>query len=200
MSKKREAHNGHYGLRGHALSAWETFAQSVANIAPTASPTVVIPLVFALAGGGTWLAYSIALVGILFVSWNINQFAKRSASPGSFYAYVAEGLGPTAGVLVGWALLVAYIGTGSAVTGGFTNYLFVLLKPVIGGGEAPGAAFSVAFTFVAVALAWLVAYKDIKLSGSRSRGIEAEVARAISILDQPGVPSVWEPGELGLGW
>ena len=182
MSETTSAHNGHYGLKGHALSAWETFAQSVANIAPTASPTVVIPLVFALSGGGTWLAYLIALVGILFVSWNINQFARRSASPGSFYAYVAEGLGPTAGVLVGWALLVAYIGTGSAVTGGFTNYLFVLLKPVIGGGDAPGVGFSVGFTFVAVALAWLVAYKDIKLSARLMLGLESASVFLIAII------------------
>ncbi|MEI6034578.1 MAG: APC family permease [Verrucomicrobiae bacterium] len=182
MSKTASAHDGHYGLKGHALSAWETFAQSVANIAPTASPTVVIPLVFALAGGGTWLAYSIALVGILFVSWNINQFAKRSASPGSFYAYVAEGLGPTAGVLVGWSLLVAYIGTGAAVIGGFTNYLHVLLKPVLGGGEAPGVAFSVVFTFVAVGLSWLVAYKDIKLSARLMLGLEAASVLLIAII------------------
>lgn len=182
MSKTSNAQDGHYGLKGHALSAWETFAQSVANIAPTASPTVVIPLVFALSGGGTWLAYLIALVGILFVSWNINQFAKRSASPGSFYAYVGEGLGPTAGVLVGWALLVAYIGTGSAVTGGFTNYLFVLLKPLIGGGDAPGVGFSVGFTFVAVALAWLVAYKDIKLSARLSLGLEAASVLLIAVI------------------
>ena len=182
MSKTSNAHDGHYGLKGHALSAWETFAQSVANIAPTATPTVVIPLVFALSGGGTWLAYLIALVGILFVSWNINQFAKRSASPGSFYAYVAEGLGPTAGVLVGWALLIAYIGTGSAVTGGFTNYLFVLVKPLIHGGDAPGIGFSVGFTFVAVALAWLVAYKDIKLSARLALVLEAASVLLIAII------------------
>lgn len=164
MSTHTEAPGGQYGLKGSALSAWETFAQSVANIAPTASPTVVIPLVFALAGGGTWLAYLFALVSILFVSWNINQFAKRSASPGSFYAYVAQGLGPTAGVLVGWALLIAYIGTASAVTGGFTNYLHVLVAPWIGGGDAPSPAFSAGFTAVAVLGAWFFAYKDVKLS------------------------------------
>lgn len=182
MSKQTQAQDGHYGLKGSALSAWETFAQSVANIAPTASPTVVIPLVFALAGSGTWLAYLFALIGTLFVSWNINQFAKRSASPGSFYVYVAQGLGPTAGALVGWSLLVAYIGTGSAVTGGFTNYLHVLLKPWTGGGELPSAAFAVIFTIVAVFGAWFFAYKDVKLSARLMLGLEGISVSLIAII------------------
>lgn len=182
MSKQTQAADGHYGLKGSALSAWETFAQSVANIAPTASPTVVIPLVFAMAGGGTWLAYLIALVSIIFVSWNINQFAKRSASPGSFYVYVAQGLGPTAGVLVGWALLIAYIGTGSAVTGGFTNYLHVLLLPIVGGGDIPGPVFSVVFTAVAIFGAWFFAYKDVKLSARLMLAFEGISVSLIAII------------------
>ena len=56
-----------YGLKSETLSPWETIGQSVANIAPTATPTVVIPLVFAVSGGGTWLAYLIATISILFV-------------------------------------------------------------------------------------------------------------------------------------
>ncbi|XHR30458.1 MAG: APC family permease [Chthoniobacteraceae bacterium] len=182
MSTQSQPKNGHYGLKGSALSAWETFAQSVANIAPTASPTVVIPLVFGLAGGGTWLAYLFAVIGILFVSWNINQFAKRSASPGSFYVYAAQGLGPTAGALVGWALLVAYIGTGSAVTGGFTNYLHVLLKPWIGGGDLPGVAFSVVFTGVTVLFAWFFAYKDVKLSARLMLALEGISVSLIALI------------------
>ncbi|MEI7695416.1 MAG: hypothetical protein WCI64_07210 [Chlorobium sp.] len=34
-----------YGLKSGSLSPLETLGQSVANIAPTATPTVVIPLV-----------------------------------------------------------------------------------------------------------------------------------------------------------
>ena len=38
----------------------ETLAQSVSTIAPTSTPAATIPLVCALAGNGTWLAYVLA--------------------------------------------------------------------------------------------------------------------------------------------
>jgi hypothetical protein len=41
----------------------ETLAQSVSTIAPTATPAATIPLVCALAGNGTWLAYVLATMG-----------------------------------------------------------------------------------------------------------------------------------------
>ncbi|NTW10186.1 MAG: APC family permease, partial [Chlorobiaceae bacterium] len=101
--KSAEAVNNSYGLKHAALTPLETLGQSIANIAPTATPTVVIPLVYAVSGGGTWLAYLIATFSILLVSSSINQFARRSASPGSFYSYTVEGLGSFWGSIAGWA-------------------------------------------------------------------------------------------------
>jgi hypothetical protein len=46
-----------YGLRREVLSPMETLAQSISTIAPTTTPVATIPLVCALAGNGTWLAY-----------------------------------------------------------------------------------------------------------------------------------------------
>src|SRR5580704_11664467 len=80
--------NTGYGLKSKCLSFSETLAQSVANISPTLTPVVIVPLVFASAGNGTWLAYLFATVGLIAVGLNINQFARRSASPGSLYAYI----------------------------------------------------------------------------------------------------------------
>ncbi|MEI8102992.1 MAG: APC family permease [Chlorobium sp.] len=148
-----------YGLKSASLSPLETLGQSVANIAPTATPTVVIPLVFAVSGGGTWLAYLIATISILLVASGINQFARRSASPGSFYTYAVEGLGSFWGGVTGWALLIAYVGCASAVTTGFSNYSNVLLQSVTG-AKIP----AVIFIALSVLIAWYVAYKDIKLS------------------------------------
>src|SRR5271168_4536627 len=76
-----------YGLRQHSLSPMETLAQSVSTMAPTTSPTMTIPLVFALAGNGTWLSYVFAIGGVLLVALCISQFARYSSSPGSLYAY-----------------------------------------------------------------------------------------------------------------
>jgi hypothetical protein len=51
-----------YGLRREILSPLETLAQSVSTMAPTTTPAATIPLVCALAGNGTWLAYGLATV------------------------------------------------------------------------------------------------------------------------------------------
>jgi amino acid transporter len=146
------------GLRSNCLPFPEILAQSVANIAPTVTPTVNAALVFASAGNGTWLTYVIATLGLLFVGMNINQFAKRSAAPGSLYMYIARGLGPMAGVVTGWALMLAYLFTAIAVASGFANYGDVLLAPL---GITPSPIFLIA---ICVGISWYIAYRDIQLS------------------------------------
>lgn len=146
------------GLKKEYLSFTEVLAQSIANIAPSATPALVIPLVFATAGNGTWLAYLFATLAIVLVGVNLNVFAKRSASPGSLYSYIVKGLGPNIGVISGWALVLAYLLTASAVLCGFVNYANVLLEYV-------GIAVSpIVLALIGSAVAWFVAYKDIKLS------------------------------------
>lgn len=155
QAEKKES----YGLQAQVLSPFETLAQSVASIAPTGTPTLVVPLVFALAGPGTWLAYLISMIGILFIASSINVFARRSASPGALYTYIAQGLNPSWGAVSGWALFIAYIGTSAAVTTGFSNYANVLLNSAIG-HKIPSAIFIA----LSVVISWWIAYKDIKLS------------------------------------
>ena len=101
---------GAYGLRTRCLSQFEVLSQSVAVIAPSASMAAIIPLVFASAGNSTWLAYLFTGIGLVLVGMNVNQFARRSASPGSLYSYTTMALGTTWGVMVGWGWLVAYVG------------------------------------------------------------------------------------------
>ena len=178
-SQQEVNRGGHsYGLKSATLSPLETLGQSIANIAPTATPTVVIPLVFAVSGASTWLAYLIATVSILLVASSINQFARRSASPGSFYSYIITGLGPFWGSVTGWALLIAYIGCASAVTSGFSNYSNVFLKSVFG-FQIP----AVLLIGLSVLAAWYVAYKDIKLSARLSLGLEFASVRDVRMLE-----------------
>src|SRR3954462_1490296 len=87
------------------LSYAEVLAQSVSVIAPSTVPAAVLGLIYARAGNATWLSFLLGMCGLLLVSLNINQFARRSASPASLYSYIAQGLAPTTGVLGGWALL-----------------------------------------------------------------------------------------------
>ena len=65
-----------YGLRQEVLSPMETLAQSVSTMAPTTTPAATIPLVCALAGNGTWLAYVLATVAVLLVALCIARFAR----------------------------------------------------------------------------------------------------------------------------
>ena len=69
-----------YGLRRDALSPLETLAQSVSTIAPTATPAATIPLVCALAGNGTWLAYTLATTAVFLVALCIARYARHSSS------------------------------------------------------------------------------------------------------------------------
>src|SRR5271156_5958087 len=121
-----------YGLKSGSLSPLETLAQSVAVIAPTGAPVMTIPLVFGLAGQGAAMGFLIATVGVLLVALNINQFAKMSSSPGSLYTYIADHMHPRWGVLAGWALLIAYVGTAAAVSAGVANYANVILHDLFG--------------------------------------------------------------------
>jgi amino acid transporter len=164
------------GLRANCLPFPEILAQSIANIAPTVTPTVNAALVFASSGNGTWLTYVIATIGLVFVGININQFAGRSASPGSLYAYIARGLGPTAGIITGWALILAYLLTAMAVASGFVNYSEVLLSP-LGLNLAP-----IFLLAICVGLSWYVAYKDIKLSTVLMLALEVASVGMIIIL------------------
>lgn len=161
MSSEMQVKPSQSGLRPECLPFSEVISQSIANIAPTLTPTVNAALVFASAGVGTWLTFVFATTGLVFVGININQFARRSASPGSLYAYIARGLGPMAGVITGWALILAYIFTAMAVMCGFANYGQVLLS-LVGISGSPGLI--ILLIAVCLGLAWYVAYKDIELS------------------------------------
>jgi amino acid transporter len=157
-----------YGLRRGILSPMETLAQSVSTMAPTTTPAATIPLVCALAGNGTWLAYGLATGAILLVALCISRFAKYSASPGSLYNYAAMTLPPALQATVAWSLLLAYIATGSSVIGGFYHYANLLLR------DATGHAFSATLlaAFVTGISIW-IAYRDVKISARLMLWIEA---------------------------
>src|SRR5580658_391250 len=121
-----------FGLRRGILSPLETLAQSVSGCCPTLTPFVTVPLVFTLAGNGTWLAYLLATVGILLVAWCIGRFARYSSSPGSLYSYAEMILPPWLAAIVAWSLLLAYVAGSASNIGGFYHYTNVLLRDATG--------------------------------------------------------------------
>ena len=60
-----------HGLRTNVLGLPSLFAQSVALISPTMTAVLIIPLAFASASQGTWLAYAFGTVMLLFVGWSM---------------------------------------------------------------------------------------------------------------------------------
>src|SRR6202167_1163264 len=164
-----------YGLKSASLSPSETLAQSVALIAPTGAPVMTIPLVFALAGDGCALAFVISTITILLVALNVNQFARISASPGSLYTYITDHMHPRFGVLAGWALLIAYVGTAAAVSAGVTNYANVVLKDRFGVQASPLIS-----TALVMALACYLAYRDVQICTRLMLWLEAGSVLLIS--------------------
>src|SRR6201996_1306537 len=167
---------GSYGLRKRCLSQFEVLSQSVAVIAPSASMAAIIPLVFVSAGSATWLAYLLTGVGLILVGMNVNQFARRSASPGSLYSYTTMGLGTTWGVMVGWGWLVAYVGCGIALAGAAANFMLLLF------GSPKGAIWPYVTYAIAILIPWYIAYRDIRLSTKLMLILEFSGMALIAIL------------------
>jgi amino acid transporter len=166
-----------YGLHAGVLGPLETLAQSVSAMAPSTSPSLTIPLVFALAGNATWFVYLLATAATLLVGFCVSRFARLSASPGSLYTYAADTLPPVFGVVAAWGLLLAYIATGASVAGGALYYAGVLSQQFF--NWTPPALLTL--TIVCVA-AGCIAYRDVKLSAELMLWIEVGSVSLILIV------------------
>jgi len=166
-----------YGLRRGILSPMETLAQSVSTMAPTTTPAATIPLVCALGGNGTWLAYVLAMLAILLVALSIGRYARISASPGSLYSYASATLPPWLSTTVAWSLLLAYLATGSSVIGGFYHYANLLLRDA----KLPVLSTILLALLVTGISVW-IAYRDVEISARLMLWIEATSVSVIVIV------------------
>jgi amino acid transporter len=176
-----------YGLRPDILSQWETLAQSLSSIAPTAAPAMIIPLVIAAAGRSAWVSFVVATVAMALVAAHVNAFARDSATPGSLYAFVRGELGARVALPTGWALLVAYIGTAAAVTGGIIQYA----QNLVG---LSGTAVAIVLIILSIGLSAMLAYRNVELSTRFMLWIECASVATIVLLFV--VPTRAHP----LGW
>jgi amino acid transporter len=164
------------GLKAQCLSYVEVLAQSVSVIAPSTVPAAVLGLIFASAGNGAWLSFLFGMVGLVLVSLNINQFARRSSSAGSLYSYIVKGFGPAAGVLGGWALLFGYMFTGMSTLCGFVVTARGLLEAI--GVNLPTILLFGSATFAAL----YVAVRDVQLSAKAMLAFEGAAIAAVLAL------------------
>ena len=154
-------------LKPNCLHFKELLAQNIALISPTMTAALIVPLMFSNTGNISWLSYAVGTVMLLFVAFNLNQFAKRSTNSGSMYSYTCAGLGFGGGALCGWCLIWAYLFIGLAGTTGFTIFAGKLLE-MVHISVPPVVLFA-----VCLGTSFIMAYKDIKISTLVMLGLEA---------------------------
>ncbi len=156
-------------LRKDSLSFIETLGQSVANVSPTLTPALAVAVVAGIAGTASWLVYVIATVALLVVALNIAKLAGRIPAAGSFFVYVSRSLGPSYGMLAGWAMLAAYLFTAMALTVATSIFAKTFFASL-------GITFGISNIFMYLilsALIWAFASRDIRISSRIGLTLEA---------------------------
>lgn len=168
------------GLRRGVMSGPELAAQAIANIAPSAVIAFTAAAIYLGAGNGTVWSFILATLVILSVGYCVTVFARRHASAGSLYTYVAKGIGPFGAYLAGIALLVGCWGIAAGSLGGAVSYLnqFLLLLGI----PATGVGWQIALAIVLGGLATLFTIRGIRLSARVSLVLELVSVTIIIIL------------------
>ncbi len=154
------------GLR-RELRFVEAIALSLAIMAPTAAMALNGTAVAGLIGRAVPLAFVIATVGVMFVSYGFVRLTRHFNSAGSVFALAGATLGPRAGFFAGFALMGTY--TLFSVASGAEVGLF---------GEAflDGIGIKnvdwLPIALVAMLLVAVLAYGDIRVATRSLLGIE----------------------------
>ncbi|MBO1901694.1 APC family permease [Leucobacter weissii] len=180
------------------MSGPELAAQAIASIAPSAVIAFTAAAIFLGAGNGTMLAFVLATIVILCVGYIVSVFARKHASAGSLYTYVAQGLGPTGAFAAGVALLIGSWGIAAGSLGGAVSYASDLLQ--IFGVDATGTVWLIVLTIVIGGLATFFTIKGIRISARVSLVLElVSVAIIIIILLISALawlgPDAWDPAQ-----
>ncbi|AQT81011.1 amino acid permease [Mycolicibacterium litorale] len=188
------------GLRRGVMSGPELAAQAIANIAPSAVIAFTAAAIYLSAGNGTILSFALATVVILAVGYCVVVFARRNASAGSLYTYVAKGLGPSGAYLAGVTLLIGCWGIAAGSLGGAVSYVNDFL--VLLGIPANGVGWQIALAIVLGGLATLFTIRGIRLSARVSLVLELVSVTIITILLILALmwagPAAWDPAQFSL--
>ncbi|MDE8350229.1 MAG: APC family permease [Acidocella sp.] len=147
-------------LRKDSLSFFEALGQSVANVSPTLTPALAVAVVAGMAGTASWLVYVIATVALVIVALSIAKLAGRIPAAGSYFIYISRSLGPSYGMLAGWAMLAAYIFTAMALTVSTSLFIKTFFSSLGINFAPPNFVL-----YIVISLAvWLFATRDIRIS------------------------------------
>ncbi|MDL9978379.1 APC family permease [Microbacterium sp. ASV49] len=201
MSTTREATSASptdAGLRHGVMSGPELAAQAIANIAPSAVIAFTAAAIFIGAGNGTIYSFALATIVILAVGYCVVVFARRHASAGSLYTYVAKGLGPTGAYLAGVSLVIGCWGIAAGSLGGSVAYVQQFLHLL--GLPVDGVGWQIVLAIVLGGLATLFTIRGIRLSARVSLVLELVSVTIITILLVSALvwagPKAWDPAQL----
>jgi amino acid transporter len=99
---------GTHGLRRGSLSLWEAVGISIALMAPSMAANINPQGTVGLVGRAVPLAFVLATVGVLLVSYTFVRLCQIYNHAGSVFGFVGATLGPRFGVLAGWSLMGTY--------------------------------------------------------------------------------------------
>jgi amino acid transporter len=163
MAPADASQSGQPQLRKGVLSLYEVFAQSIADMGPSAAVGAISALVFATSGAGSWLVWGLATVALLLVSSTLSYIAKRANATGGLYALLARVVKPGAGLTVAWVEAIAVAAALPAVM--FQAAVFLgayLALPLFGLPDNTWMALIICLVFALVP--GLFTYYDIRLS------------------------------------
>src|ERR1700722_12766262 len=91
-----------------SLGLFDLLAYGLVFIVPVA-PVAVFGIVFNASRGMVPLVYLVGLFAMLFTALSYMSMSRAFPVAGSVYTYAARSLGPTAGFIAGWAMLLDYL-------------------------------------------------------------------------------------------
>jgi amino acid transporter len=155
----------------------EAIALSLAIMAPTAAMALNGTAVAGLIGRAVPLAFIIATIGVLFVSYGFIRLTRHFNSAGSVFALAGATLGPRAGFFAGFALLATYTAftVASAAEIGLFGEAFL-------SGIGLGSVDWLIIALVGLLLVALLAFGDIRVATRSLLGLEGLSVLLILVL------------------
>lgn len=109
-------------LKKNSIGAVSAVFMCMAFMGPAISVAYNTPAAAAGAGFALPVSIVLALIACLLVANNISAFAKKLPSAGFAYTYNSQALGPSAGFLSGWLMIIAYGMVGPMIVAAFGGF------------------------------------------------------------------------------
>jgi amino acid transporter len=184
------------------LSVWEAIGISLALMAPSMAASINPQGTAGTVGRAVPLAFALAFVGVLLVAYTFVRLTQRFHHSGSVYGFVGATLGPSAGVIAGWALAGTYTFyavttamAGGRFAAGFLDSVGIWTNQPTWAGFLLGAA--------GLLLVWWLAITPAR-GGTRvllaAEGITVLLIVIVIVIVFAKLAGHSGPGKLGVNW